>query len=79
MGAKVTTGGKIPELPEPLNKGFFYEPTVMTGMEKKMKIFYEETFGPTVPLFKFKTVKEAVDLANDTEFGLASYFYTNDL
>ena len=44
-----------------------------------MLVFREETFGPLVPIFKFKTVPEAVDLANDTEFGLAAYFYTNDI
>lgn len=57
----------------------FYAPTVLTGATRDMKIFAEETFGPVAPLFRFKTEEEAVQLANDTEFGLASYFYARDL
>lgn len=73
-GGCVLTGGKGHE------KGaLFYEPTVITGVTKDMKVFSEETFGPLAPLFKFKDEKEAIALANDTEFGLAAYFYSRDI
>ncbi|CAL5223342.1 g5844 [Coccomyxa viridis] len=78
-GAKVTIGGKKPDLPEPYNKGSFYEPTVISGATTDMKIFREETFGPAIPLFKFGKDEEAVQLANNTEYGLAAYFWTKDL
>src|SRR3546814_14768195 len=55
--------------------GTFYQPTVLTDVTTQMKVTREETFGPVAPLFRFKTEEEAVALANDTEFGLASYFY----
>ena len=73
-GAKVLCGGKRHEL-----GGTFFEPTVLSHVEPDMKIASEETFGPVAPLFKFETEGEVVKLANDTEFGLASYFYTRDL
>ncbi|MEM9108336.1 MAG: NAD-dependent succinate-semialdehyde dehydrogenase, partial [Pseudomonadota bacterium] len=73
-GATVLTGGK-----GDAHGGTFYEPTVMTGMSREMKVAREETFGPVAPLFRFETVDEVIDLANDTEFGLASYFYARDL
>jgi succinate-semialdehyde dehydrogenase/glutarate-semialdehyde dehydrogenase len=57
----------------------FFEPTVLTGVTADMLIAREETFGPIAPLFRFDTVDEAIALANDTEFGLASYFYAKDL
>ncbi len=73
-GGKVLLGGKRHEL------GFsFYEPTVMTDVTTDMRVAKEETFGPFAPLFRFKTEKEAIQMANDTEFGLASYFYTRDV
>ena len=72
-GAKIVTGGKPHEL-----GGSFFEPTVLTGVKPSMKISCEETFGPVAPLFKFKTEEEAIRLANDTRFGLASYFYSRD-
>jgi len=79
-GAKVLTGGKRAEgLPGKASKGNFYEPTVLTDVKTDMKIFREETFGPAVPVIKFETEEEAVAMANDTEYGLASYFYTTDL
>ena len=74
LGARVTTGGKRHAL-----GGTFYEPTVLTGVTPEMKIFREETFGPVAPLFRFKTDAEVVELANRTEFGLASYFYSRDI
>ena len=55
------------------------EPTVLTNVNAQMRVFREEIFGPVAPLIKFETEEEAVRLANDTEFGLASYFYTRDI
>jgi len=73
-GAKVVVGGKRHAL-----GGTFFEPTVLTGVNTTMKVTKEETFGPVAPLFRFKDEKEAIRLANDTEFGLASYFYGRDI
>jgi len=71
-GATVVTGGKPRE-------GLFFDPTVVTGITDKMKVATEETFGPLAPLFKFETEEEAVERANATIFGLASYFYARDI
>ena len=57
-------------------QGSFYAPTVISGATTDMKIFREETFGPAIPLFKFSKDEEAVQLANNTEYGLAAYFFT---
>ncbi|MGB5247347.1 MAG: NAD-dependent succinate-semialdehyde dehydrogenase [Woeseia sp.] len=73
-GAKATIGGKRSKL-----GSCFVEPTVLTNVNKKMRVFREEIFGPVAPLFRFKTEKEAIRLANDTQFGLASYFYARDV
>jgi len=73
-GAKVLLGGKRHSL-----GGRFFEPTILTDVTPAMAVAREETFGPVAPLFRFKTEAEAVSLANDTEFGLASYFYGKDL
>jgi succinate-semialdehyde dehydrogenase/glutarate-semialdehyde dehydrogenase len=73
-GAKVAIGGKRHAL-----GGTFYEPTVLTGVTPDMQIFREETFGPVAPLIPFKNDAEVVELANRTEFGLASYFYSRDI
>jgi succinate-semialdehyde dehydrogenase/glutarate-semialdehyde dehydrogenase len=73
-GAKVATGGRRHAL-----GGTFYEPTVLTGATSAMMLAREETFGPVAPLFRFDTEQEAIAMANDTEFGLASYLYTRDL
>jgi len=73
-GAKVLTGGKRHAL-----GGLFFEPTVLTGVTTSMQVTREETFGPVAPLFRFKDEAEAVRLANDTEFGLAAYFYGRDI
>jgi succinate-semialdehyde dehydrogenase/glutarate-semialdehyde dehydrogenase len=73
-GAKVVTGGKRHAL-----GGTFYEPTVLADVTPEMKIFREETFGPVAPLFRFSTDAEVIELANRTEFGLASYFYSRDI
>lgn len=73
-GAKIALGGKRHEL-----GGTFFQPTILTGVTPEMLIAREETFGPVAPLFKFKTDEEAIRMANDTEFGLASYFYSRDI
>jgi succinate-semialdehyde dehydrogenase / glutarate-semialdehyde dehydrogenase len=73
-GARVAVGGKAHTL-----GGTFFEPTVLTGVTTAMACAREETFGPVAPLFRFDTEAEAVRMANDTEFGLASYVYTRDL
>ncbi|GHF54216.1 NAD-dependent succinate-semialdehyde dehydrogenase [Seohaeicola zhoushanensis] len=73
-GGKVLTGGK----PHALG-GTFFEPTIVTGVTQSMKVAQDETFGPLAPLFKFDTVDEVIEMANDTIFGLASYFYARDL
>ena len=73
-GGKVACGGKRHSL-----GGTFFEPTVITRVKPNMLVAREETFGPVAPIFGFKDEKEAVRMANDTEFGLASYFYTRDL
>ena len=58
---------------------FRSEPTVLADIIPKMKIASEETFGPVAPLFRFQTDEQAIEMANDTEFGLASYFYSRDI
>jgi len=73
-GARIATGGK----PHALG-GTFYEPTVLTGVTTQMKLAREEIFGPVAPLFRFEREEEAIAMANDTEYGLAAYFYTSDL
>jgi succinate-semialdehyde dehydrogenase/glutarate-semialdehyde dehydrogenase len=73
-GAKVVVGGKRHAL-----GGSFFEPTVLTDVTTDMVITREETFGPVAPLYRFKTEEEAVKMANDTEFGLAAYFYSRDI
>ncbi len=73
-GARIATGGKRHAL-----GGTFFEPTVLTNVTPQMALAREETFGPVAPLFKFTTEAEAIQLANDTEFGLAAYLYTRDL
>jgi succinate-semialdehyde dehydrogenase/glutarate-semialdehyde dehydrogenase len=73
-GAKIIIGGKAHAL-----GGNFYEPTLLRDVTNDMLIQREETFGPVAPLFRFKTEEEAIQMANDTEFGLACYFYTRDI
>ncbi|HYH38688.1 MAG TPA: NAD-dependent succinate-semialdehyde dehydrogenase [Azospirillum sp.] len=73
-GAKVLTGGKRHAAGE-----LFFEPTVLTGITTEMRVAREEIFGPVAPLFRFETEEEAVRMANDTEFGLAAYFYSRDI
>ncbi|MCE9633989.1 MAG: NAD-dependent succinate-semialdehyde dehydrogenase [Methylophilales bacterium] len=73
-GAKLVQGGKRHAL-----GGTFFEPTVLADVSADALIFKEETFGPVAPLFRFKTDDEVIELANRTEFGLASYFYSRDI
>jgi succinate-semialdehyde dehydrogenase/glutarate-semialdehyde dehydrogenase len=73
-GARVVAGGKRHAL-----GGTFFEPTILTNVTTDMKVTREETFGPVAPLFRFHTEEEAVKMANDTEFGLASYVYARDV
>ncbi|MCW5221850.1 NAD-dependent succinate-semialdehyde dehydrogenase [Verminephrobacter aporrectodeae subsp. tuberculatae] len=75
-GAKVVTGGRRLQN---LGSGQFFEPTVLADATSDMLCAREETFGPVAPIFKFKTEQEAIAAANDTEFGLASYFYSRDM
>jgi succinate-semialdehyde dehydrogenase/glutarate-semialdehyde dehydrogenase len=73
-GGKVLTGGK----PHALGHSFF-EPTIVAGATTDMKVAREETFGPLAPLFSFSSDEEVIRMANDTEFGLAAYFYSRDI
>jgi len=73
-GARVIAGGRRSDL-----GGSFVEPTILTQVSDDMKVFREEIFGPVAPLFKFRTEEEAITMANDTEFGLACYFYSRDI
>ena len=73
-GGVIVAGGKRHE-----KGGTLFEPTVIANATAEMKVAKEETFGPLAPVFKFSTEDEAIQMANDTEFGLASYFYTNDI
>ena len=73
-GAEIAIGGNVHSL-----GGNFYEPTVLSNVTNKAKITYEETFGPVAPIYKFSSDEEVVNMANDTPFGLASYFYARDI
>ena len=73
-GGEIILGGQPHEL-----GGLFYEPTVIKNANDEMLVSYEETFGPVAPLFSFSTEEEVIERANNTPFGLASYFYTSDL
>jgi succinate-semialdehyde dehydrogenase/glutarate-semialdehyde dehydrogenase len=74
QGARIACGGK----PHALG-GTFFEPTILLDVTSQMRVAREETFGPVAPLFKFETEADVIRMANDTEFGLAAYFYTRDL
>jgi succinate-semialdehyde dehydrogenase/glutarate-semialdehyde dehydrogenase len=73
-GAKLVMGGKRHAL-----GGTFYEPTILSNVDTRMAVTREETFGPVAPVFRFKSEDDAVRMANDTEFGLAAYFYARDV
>jgi succinate-semialdehyde dehydrogenase/glutarate-semialdehyde dehydrogenase len=74
LGARVTVGGSVAE-----QGGRFFLPTVLVGATPEMKVAKEETFGPLAPLFSFETEDDVIAMANDTEFGLAGYFYSRDI
>ncbi len=73
-GAEVVNGGKQSDNQD----GFFYEPTLLTNVSPEMKVWREEIFGPALPIVKFTTYDEAIKLANDTEYGLGAYVFTED-
>lgn len=73
-GAKILCGGKRLEL----DNGYYYLPTILTNITKDMKVYNEEVFGPVIPIIKFKTIDEAIQFANDTQYGLGGYIYTQD-
>ncbi len=73
-GARVMVGGERHEL-----GGSFFQPTLMVDVSSQMMLAHEETFGPVAPLFRFETEEQAIDMANDTEFGLAAYFFSQNL
>lgn len=73
-GAKIICGGK-----QPAQGGLYFEPTILTDVTPAMRLANEETFGPVAPLFRFKTEDEVIKLANATEFGLAAYFYSQNI
>ena len=73
-GAKIAVGGEVHSL-----GGNFYQPTVLSNVSTEAKITFEETFGPVAPLYKFSSDDEVIKMANDTPYGLASYFYSRDI
>lgn len=73
-GAELVTGGNVHE-----RGGTFLQPTILTGVNAQMRIFREEVFGPVVPVIRFSGEDEAIALANDTDAGLAAYFYSRDV
>jgi acyl-CoA reductase-like NAD-dependent aldehyde dehydrogenase len=75
-GAQLLTGGKRPQQ---FTKGFYYEPTVLTGVNHSMEIMKTETFGPIAPIMPVKDIAEAVRLADDSDFGLGASIYTNNM
>ncbi len=76
-GAQVRTGGQRATVPG--GQGAFFQPTVLSDVDASMRVAREEIFGPVAPVFKFDTEADAIRLANDTEFGLASYFFSRDI
>ncbi|TPP64815.1 NAD-dependent succinate-semialdehyde dehydrogenase [Fasciola gigantica] len=77
-GAKALVGGSLPT-GEPFNRGYFYPPTVLADCSASMNCVRNEIFGPVAPICRFKTETEAIEMANDTAYGLAAYVYTNDI
>jgi len=73
-GARVVVGGKAPE-----GKGYFYPPTLLVDVRQEMAIMHDETFGPVLPVTTFETLEQALEMANDSDYGLTSSVYTRDL
>ena len=78
QGATLLSGGKRPT-GTGFEKGYWFEPTILTDVKQDMTIVHEEIFGPVLPVIKFKTFEEAMEYANDSEFGLAAMVFTNDM
>jgi len=78
-GAKLLTGGKRPNMPDPFNNGFYYEPTVFADAKQDMRIVQQEIFGPVLTALRFKTMDEAIEKSNDIIYGLASSVWTTDI
>lgn len=78
LGAKVVLGGKVPTNSE-LVGGNYFEPTILTDISKTMRVYHEETFGPVLPIIKFTSDSEVIELANDTEYGLSAEIYSSNL
>ena len=78
-GATLELGGERLTRPMGSTPGFFYAPTLLTGVTPDMEIYRQETFGPLAPIIVYDDEDEAIEMANDTEYGLASYLYTRDL
>lgn len=76
-GAKIVYGDEQNSVDN--KSGYFYKPTIINGITTDMKMFYEETFGPVVPIVTFETIEEGIKLANDTKYGLAAYFFTESI
>lgn len=74
-GAELIIGGFVPKN---LDRGYYVEPTILSGISKNSRCFREEIFGPVAAMMKFKTIEEAIELSNDTEYGLASYLFSRD-
>ncbi len=77
-GAEIVIGGKRPG-GDPFKSGYWYEPTVITGVRQNMSIMQEEIFGPVIPIMEFSDFDEGMTLANDSRYGLAAYLFTNDM
>ncbi len=77
-GAELLCGGREPE-GEAYRRGYFFQPTVLCRADHSMRVMREETFGPVAPVMKFKSLEEAISLANDSPYGLAAYLFTSDL
>lgn len=78
-GASLLCGGKIKHIGQNEDVGYFIEPAILDGVTSEMNIFYEETFGPVLPIITFKSDQEVIEMANDTPYGLASYFFTESI
>jgi lactaldehyde dehydrogenase/glycolaldehyde dehydrogenase len=79
QGAQVAVGGDIVQRSGDFAKGYWYQPTVLTGVRQDMAIMHQEIFGPVVPVMPFDDFEEALAYANDSHYGLAAYLYTNDM
>jgi len=79
LGGKIEIGGDCPLLPEPFSGGYFVNPTIITGLPNDCKVVQEEIFGPVVTVTKFTSVQEAIDMANNSKYGLSATVWTQNL